>query len=149
IAYKYTVEPGATYEGSHNRLLDMPSGSGSNVVAIPAYYNDTQPDGTPTTTVTFQVNLAQQINTGSFNTNSSLVYVRGSFNGWGTDVAMTNDPSIRTTNQFGLVSSNVYVAKYDIAGSSPGRTIDYKFYIDTGANWESFPTAGLGKDPND
>ena len=44
------------------------------------------------------------------------------------------------------MSSNVYVYTYDIDGS-PGQTIDYKYYIDTGANWES-PTPGTG-DPND
>jgi hypothetical protein len=59
---------------------------------------------------------------------------------------MTNDPSILTTNQFGLVNSNVFVAAVDITGS-PGQTVDYKYYIDTGANWES-PVAGIG-DPAD
>jgi hypothetical protein len=117
------------------------------VTAPLAYYSDIPPEGTPPTTVTFQVNLAQQINVGSFNPASSLVYARGTWNNFSADVAMTNDPSILTTNQFGLVSSNVYVSTYDITGS-PGKTLDFKFFIDTGANWESLNN-GLGIDSSD
>lgn|ERR1017187_7611522 len=151
MQFKYTIEPGAHYEsvvlgGSHNRLVTLPSNSGASLVVPVVYYNDTAPDNTPAVPVTFRVNLAQQINVGAFIPDTSLVYVRGSFNGYGLDTAMTNDPSIRTTNQFGLVNSNVYVMSYDITGS-PGQTTDYKYYIDTGVNWES-PGPGVG-DPND
>ena len=147
IAYKYTIEPTGTYEGvrsggGHNRLLTLTGGS----QAAPAvYYGDVPPVSDITSTVVFQVNLAQQINTGAFDPNTSTVAARGYFNGWAT-TPMTNDPSIRTTNQFGLVNSNVYVAYVDVTGS-PGMTTDYKYFIDTGANWES-PAAGTG-DPND
>jgi len=149
MQYKYTIEPGASYEavalgGSHNRLVTLPAGGGTLSTPV-AYYGDTPP-APATVDVTFQVNMAQQINVGAFNPNTSLVYTRGSFNGWAADVAMTNDPSIKTTNQFGLVSSNVYLATYSVTGS-PGQTTDFKFYFDPGANWES-PGPGVG-DPND
>jgi hypothetical protein len=151
VSYKYTIEPGATYEsvrlgGSHNRLITLPTTSGASFAAPLVYFGDVPPVGDVTSTITFEVNMAQQINVGAFDPNSSTVYSRGSFNGWGTANAMTNDPSILTTNQFGLVSSNVYVAAIDVTGS-PGQTVDYKYYIDTGANWES-PAAGIG-DPAD
>jgi hypothetical protein len=151
VSYKYTIEPAGTYEGvrsagGHNRLITLPTTSGASFTAPLVYFGDVPPAGDVTSTITFEVNMAQQINVGAFDPNTSTVYSRGFFNGWGTANAMTNDPSILTTNQFGLVSSNVYVAAVDVTGS-PGQTVDYKYFIDTGANWES-PVAGVG-DPAD
>lgn len=150
MQYKYTVEPGAHYEavalgGSHNRLITLPTASGASLVLPKVYYGDAPPEQV-TTSVSFRVDLAQQINTGAFKTDSSLVYARGSFNSWTADNAMTNAPGILVTNQYGLVTSNVYVQTYDVTGS-PGQTVDYKYYIDTGSVWES-PTPGTG-DPVD
>jgi hypothetical protein len=147
LSYKYTIEPGTTYEtissgGAHNRLATVPSTSGATLVLPEVFFND---DGSNAVAVTFQVNMAQQINNGTF-TSGSSVFTRGVFNGYAADFAMTNDPSIRTTNQFGLVSTDVYVYTYGIT-NSPGATLDFKFYIDTGANWES--PAPLSGDPAD
>jgi hypothetical protein len=152
VAYKYVIDPGAHYEGvrsggGHNRLITLPTTSGASFPAPLVYYGDVTPGGVDiTNTVTFQVNLAQQINVGNFIVDTSTNYVRGFFNGWGQSLFSTNDPSIHTTNQFGLVSSNVYVASVDVTGS-PGQTVDYKNFIDTGSNWES-PGPGVG-DPSD
>jgi hypothetical protein len=147
IAFKYVIEPGTQYESSHNRLLALPTTSGGSATAALPYYNDTPP--TPiTVSVTFQVNMAQAINTGAFDPLNSIAHARGGFNGWAATDVLTNDPSIHTTNQFGLVSSNVYVKTIDITGS-PGQTIDYKFHIDNGVpldNWENLTSGG---DPND
>lgn len=151
MSYKYTIETAATYEtvflaGSHNRLLNLPSTSGASISTPQVFFSDYTP--TPITIlVTFQVDLAQQINTRAFDPLTSTVQARGIFNGWGgTAIAQTNDPSILRTNQNGLVTSNVYVGTYEIVGS-PGQTVDYKYYIDTGANWDS-PTPSSG-DPVD
>ena len=151
MSYKYTIEPAATYEtvylaGGHNRLLTLPSTSGASITAPQVKFSDIAL--TPTTIlVTFQVDLAQQINAGHFDPLSSTVQARGLFNGWGSSaIAQTNDPSILRTNQNGLITSNVYVGTYEIVGT-PGQTMDYKYYIDTGANWES-PTPNSG-DPAD
>jgi hypothetical protein len=69
IAYKYTIEPTTTYENTatHNRLLDLPTTSGSTVTAPKVYFSDVPPGDTLPTTVTFQVNMAQQIYIGTFN----------------------------------------------------------------------------------
>ena len=141
MSYKYTVEPGAAYEtvflaGSHNRLITLPSTDGASITTPQVFFSDIT--STPITNlVTFQVDLAQQINTGAFDPLSSTAQARGMFNGWGGSAfAQTNDPSILRTNQFGLVTSNVYVGTYEIVGS-PGQTMDYKYYIDTGGNWDS------------
>jgi hypothetical protein len=145
IDFKYVIQPGNAYEGSHNRVLALPSASGGSVTVPPAYYNDTPP-APFTCDVTFQVDLAQQINVGTFIPGTSVVDTRGGFNGWaGVDV-MTNNPTILRTNQNGLVTSNVYVWTYTISGS-PGQTFDYKHHIDPGDHWES-PAPGTG-DPND
>jgi hypothetical protein len=149
MQYKYVIDPG-TYEGivegsGHNRLITLPATSGASLILPKVYFNDTPPSPV-TVAVTFQLDLAQQINVGNFAPGTSLPYARGFYNGWAADVAMTNDPTILRTNQYGLVTSNIYVATYSISGS-PGQTTDYKYYIDTGANWES-PAANTG-DPND
>jgi hypothetical protein len=153
MSYKYSIEPGTTYEvvylaGTHNRLLDLPSTSGASITTPQVFFSDIAP--TPITIlVTFQVDLAQQINTGAFDPLTSTAQARGLFNGWGgTAIAQTNDPSILRTNQNGLVTSNVYVGTYEIVGS-PGQTVDYKYYIDTGANWDSpAPSSGDPVDNN-
>jgi hypothetical protein len=144
IAFRYVIQPGGQYEYSHNRLALLPSASGSNLIIPRTYYNDAPP-APLACSVTFQVDLAQQISIGAFIPDSSTCEVRGAFNGWG-DTVLAHDPTIVTTNVFGLVTSNVYVCSYQITGS-PGQTIDYKYYIDTGHNWES-PAPGTG-DPND
>jgi hypothetical protein len=151
MSYKYTIEPSGTYEivflgGSHNRLLLLPPNPGDHITAPQVVYGDAL-QTLVTNQVTFQVDLAQQINTGAFIPGTSTNQARGIFNGWGgTAIAQTNDPTILRTNQNGLVTSNVYVGTYEIVGS-PGETIDYKYFIDTGANWES-PAPGTG-DPAD
>ena len=152
MQYKYTIESSGTttYEtvflgGSHNRLVMLPPTNGGSLVLTKAYFNDTPP-APIITPVTFQVDMAQQINNGVFNTNLATVNVRSIFNGWADDFPMTNDPTILTTNKNGLVSSNVYVYTYDIT-NSPGVTLDFKFHISTGDIWES-PAANTG-DPND
>ena len=150
MSYKYTIEPTTTYEnvaegGGHNRLITLPSANGASIVLPQVYFADSPPSPS-TVGVTFQVDLAQQINTGAFNPNSSSVYTRGFFNSWSQGGPMTNDPSILRTNQNGLVTSNVYVFTFSITGS-PGETTDFKYFIDTGSNWES-PATGTG-DPAD
>jgi hypothetical protein len=128
-----------------NRLINLPSTSGASIVLPKVYYADNTL--TPVTVdVTFQVDLAMQISLGTFDPNTSSVYPKGTWNGWGVPDVMTNDPTILRTNQYGLVTSNVYVYTYSIT-RSPGETLDFKFYIDTGSNYEN-PAPGTG-DPSD
>ena len=82
IAFKYILMPGVTYESSHNRNQTIPSTSGASLVVPPAYFNDAPP-APFTCSVTFQVDMAQQINIGTFIPNTSQVQARGLFNGWG------------------------------------------------------------------
>ncbi|HWX20374.1 MAG TPA: hypothetical protein VN578_10790 [Candidatus Binatia bacterium] len=144
IAFKYVIMTNVTFETSHNRNQTLPSNSGGSLVIPPAYFDD-NPPSPAAVDVTFQVDLAQQINVGAFIPGTSVPSGRGGFNGWSTST-LTNDPTILRTNQNGLVTSNVYVGTFTVSGS-PGQTLDYKYYIDTGANWEA-PAPNTG-DPND
>jgi hypothetical protein len=129
----------------HNRLVTLPTTSGASLVLPVVYYGDNTPSPI-TVDVTFQVDMAQQTNVGAFDVSSSLIYPKGTWNGWGTPDAMTNDPTILRTNQYGLVTSNVYVFTYSVTGS-PGQTMDFKYFIDLNSNYES-PAPGTG-DPSD
>src|SRR5215471_18935633 len=78
--------------------------------------------------VTFQVDMTQQAILGTFIPGTSTVYGRGSFEGWGLDFPLTNNPAGANTN--------LYSGIYSIADTN-GTVEQYKFYIDTGSNWES------------
>lgn len=145
MEYKYVIDPD-TWEAipkGHNRLASLPAASGASLVLPRVYFSDSRMISVD---VTFQVDMAMQIGTGAFDPDSSIVYPRGTWNFWGADFAMTNDPTILRTNQFGLVTSNVYVYTYNIM-RSPGETLDYKFVIDPGARFET-PAPDTG-DPSD
>jgi len=146
IEYKY-VGSTAGWENipkGHNRLATLPATSGASLVLPKVYYAD---NGSPISVdFTFQVDLAQEINVGAFDPATSIVYPKGTINGWGTWDAMTNNPAILRTNQNGLVTSNVYVNTYTVTGS-PGETMDFKFYIDTGNTYESLSSGAV--DPSD
>ena len=119
----------------NNRAARLPSTSGASLVLPTPYYGDSGP---PTTNqITFQVNMAQELNKGSFN-NGIELDLKGDINGWaGGASIMTNDPSIKTTNSFGLVTSNVYVGTFTLT-HSPNSGEDYKFYYNNGADqWDS------------
>ena len=142
LQYKYWVSsagaPNGGWENTasgQNRCALLPSTSGASLVLPTATYGDA---GTPVTNnIMFQVDMAQQINLGAFN-NSIELDVKGNFNGWaGGANVMTNNPAILRTNQFGLVSSNVYQTTVAVVGA-PAEALAFKFYYNNGADqWES------------
>jgi hypothetical protein len=134
LIYKYVV--GGTYEtttDSDNRCAQLPAGSGS-LLLPPAFYDDAGPS--INANVTFQVDMAEQIHLGNFDTNAgATVEVHGNFNGWGSGDTLTNDPTISTTNATGIVTSNVYVGTYEMTGSTNG-TEEYKYVIQPAGTYE-------------
>jgi hypothetical protein len=134
ISYKFTIN--GSYEGTadfNNRAARLPSVSGASLVLPTPFYGDS---GAPVTNnVTFQVDMSQQINLNNFtNGGGQIVEVRGNFNSWtGGANLLTNDPSILRTNQFGLVTSNVYTGVVSV-GASPNAAMDYKFVFDPPTN---------------
>ncbi|HWD91829.1 MAG TPA: hypothetical protein VG938_05715 [Verrucomicrobiae bacterium] len=139
MEYKFVIN-GSNFENpatSQNRAVRLPTTSGASIVLPTAFFADA---GAPVTNnVGFQVDLSQQIALGNFHPGTDPVVVRGMLNGWaGTDLALTNDPSIARTNQFGLVTSNVWVGTFPVSGS-PGGAQAYKYVIAAagGDNWDS------------
>lgn len=129
----------------HNRSARLPATSGASLLLPTAYYNDAGPQ--TTSLVTFQVDMAQQINIGLFDTNNDTVSVRGRFNSWAQST-LTNDPTILRLNQFGQVTSNVYVGTFEET-ASPGAAADHKFYYShNGDHWESVTATNQGADGN-
>lgn len=139
--YKFTLEStgNSTYEttaDNNNRVFVIPTANGGSLTNPVSYFSDLPPTGPETNAVTFLVDMAQQINIGAFNPNTDTVYARGTFNNFSQSLPMTNNPSIRTTNSLGAVTTDVWEAVTNIE-CTVGSQVEYKFYIDDGANWEN------------
>jgi hypothetical protein len=97
------------------------------------YFNDMAPSsGVPTQSVTFQVDMSDQIAKGNFNpTNGDTVEARGMFqtpNQWAGGFTLTNNPNAANTN--------LYAGTY-ADGNYPGTQEAYKFVIVSGGDhWE-------------
>jgi hypothetical protein len=130
-----------------NRIFQLPSTNGASLVLPTIFFSDAAAaiSEDVTNLITFEVDLAQQIHIGNFNTNVSTVEVRGVWENWtGGQCPLTNDPTILRINSYGQMSSNVYVGTFPISGS-PGQQEDYKFFINSGPGYESL--SGPDTDP--
>jgi hypothetical protein len=139
LEFKYVID-GSNYETpatAQNRAELLPATSGASLVLPTVFFGDA---GTPVTNnVGFQVDVSQQIALGNFHPATDQVVVRGMLNGWaGNALALTNNPNIARTNQFGLVTSNVWVGTFQVPGS-PGSAQAFKYVLATtgGDNWDS------------
>jgi hypothetical protein len=135
VAYIFNIN-GSTYEtvaDFNNRAARLPLTSGASLVLPTPFFGDAGPK--VTNDFTFQVDMSQQIHLGNFTNNGAqIVEVRGNFNGWiGGANLLTNDPTILRTNQFGLVTSNVFVGTVSVSAST-NATMDYKFVYDPPTN---------------
>ena len=138
MEYKYHNSNGDNWEGTvsgNNRAVLLPATSGASLVLPTPYFGDG--GAAVTNSVTFRADMAQQINLGAFVTGTHTVYVRGNLNGFATTSPLTAAPSIPRTNQFGVITSNVYTGTFDVV-ASPASAQGYKFYYNNGADqWES------------
>lgn len=140
----------AAYSSQHdgdNYCAALPTTSGASVVAPVVFFDDDGPS--ITADVTFRVDMAEQVNLGTFDTNaSSTIEVHGVDGNWGSDLTLTNDPTIRTTNAVGIVTSNVYVGTMTITGPTNGAE-EFKYVINSnnaGDAWEGPKTANADPD---
>jgi alpha-amylase len=81
--------------------------------------------------ISFNVDMAYQVNQGNFDPKHNFVDLAGSFNGWGaTQILLSDD-------------DNDYIYSAVVGGFTPGNTIEFKFRID--GVWdgrEEFPGGG-------
>lgn len=94
----------------------------TDVAAPPAYWSDRQLSD-PTNKITFQVDMAVQIATGSFDPNTDSVYLRGTVNNWGnapeSPLLLTNLPAPNT---------NIYAGVVAVTNWPIGACVEYKFW---------------------
>jgi hypothetical protein len=152
VIFKYVTNNGSgtqyeNTEAGDNRCAQLPaSGAGSLVLPVP-FFGDA--GSLINANVTFQVDMAEEINLGNFDTNNgAYVEVRGFFNSWSGGDTLTNDPTIMTTNATGFVSSNVYVGTFAMSGSTNG-TEEYKYVIQPNTVYESPSPLDGDADNND
>ena len=119
-------------DGGGNRCAILPAVSGSSLVLPTPFYADSGAPVTFASTITFQVDMSQQINLGFFTNGADTAYVVGNFNGWNiTGNPLARDPSILVTNQpSGIVTSNVYTGTFTSVAVSPNAHMAYQFGID-------------------
>ncbi len=144
-------ETTATY--NDNRVTLLPAGGGQQSLVLPVQFFGDQglnvsPQQFTVANPWFQVDMSQQIALGTFNPATQTVQVNGSLGsgnnfgfGQGTTPSgniLTNDPTILRTNQFGLVTSNVYVGFLaNLIAGSPGQNGQFKYIIQPTAKYES------------
>ncbi len=141
LQYKFYSSNGSTWESlatGQNRAALLPTNSGASLVLPTPFFNDG--GAAVANNITFQVDVAQQIALGNFDpATTDQVVVRGIFNGWsGNATALTLDTSIHRTNQFGLVTTNVYTGTHPVT-SSPAAMQAFKYVIARtgGDQWDS------------
>ena len=118
-----------------NRAVLLPTNSGASLILPTPFYADS--GAAVTNDVNFEVDVSQQIALGVFTPGTSSVEVRGLFNSWtGGAFTLTNNPNIFITNQFGLVTSNVWVGSTNIIGS-PAGVQAFKYVIQPGTVWDT------------
>ena len=139
--YKYYIDTGGNWESVNNRTWGLPTASGGSLVLPTYYFNDTAPTGlTPVTnSITFEVDMTQQIVLGNFIPGTSQAYSRGSFNGWGT-FPLTNNPAAANTNLY----TGVYLGATGTEGGeidNPGSPEHFKYAIGTADAGYETPSA--------
>jgi len=138
LEYKFVIDGGYWESPATgvNRAVRLPATSGDSLVLPMAYFDD---DGMPAPAlVTFQVDVSQQIALGSFIPGVSWVEVRGRNlpNSWYGGNLLTPNPAILRTNQYGMVTSNVWVGTFSVTGS-PGGADEFKYYLQPAGQWDT------------
>ena len=160
--YKFYLDGnGETTACYDNRTAMLPTTPGATLVLPTHFFNDIGPG--ITINVKFQVDMSEQILLGNFNPLSGdTVVIAGAFDGWsttpGAQFTLTNDPSIRITNNNftpPLVLSNVYTMTAPITQCSAyaglpatNASQDFKYVIMPEGNWESSSSADSNDNGN-
>jgi hypothetical protein len=150
-SFKYVINNGGTltYDqplaingntgGDNNRFVHIDTNQSPQILPL-VNFSDTEVNNIVTNTVVYRVDLSVMRAAGVL-TPSSLVNVRGAFQGWNTAstaTAMTNDPSAANTNIYTYV-------RPDVAGVAKTFSEQFKFGIVPSGNstYEAGPVAGV------
>ncbi len=160
--YKFYLDGnGETTACYDNRTAMLPATPGATLVLPTHFYNDIGPG--ITINVKFQVDMTEQLLLGNFKPLSGdTVVIAGAFDGWstapGAQFTLTNDPSIRVTNNTvtpALVFSNVYTITAPITQCSAytglpatNASQDFKYVIMPEGNWEASSSADSNDNGN-
>lgn len=125
VYYKFFHTPDV-WESDPNRELIV-----TGDVSVTDFFDRDSVVNTTTYTVTFQVDMNVKQQEGLFDATANNVYVRGSFNGWGTDNMMDDSDG-------DLV--------YETSVSGLQGSVDFKFFYDNPDTWESDPNRNLNVD---
>ncbi len=144
IDWQYRIVSGSSIvsysaqDDGNNYCVTLPASGGTLVLPV-QFWDD---DGTPVTnSITFQVDMAEQLNLGNFST-SDNVYCQGYFEGWSDNFQLTNNPALNVTNGQGQITSFPYQGTYTAWSASPGAAAEYKFVYNNGGNVYEAPTTG-------
>jgi hypothetical protein len=103
--------------------------------------------------VKFSVDMTAAVQSSAFVPGTSHVIARGSFNNWSTGAYYDGSGSSQLTNNPSAVglATNIYTGTFTDTNDANGATLQYKYFIDTGGNWEGvanrtwgLPTASGG-----
>ena len=87
--------------------------------------------------VTYSVDMTGPIQSSAFTPGTSFVYARGSFNNWNQGANYDGSGSSVLTNNPSAPNPNIYSGTFADTNDANGNVLNYKYYIDTGGNWES------------
>jgi hypothetical protein len=132
--WKFYSSNGSTWETpatGQNRIALLPVTSGASLVLPTPFFGDA---GAPVVnTVTFQVDVSQQVNLGNFVPGTSSVEVRGLFNGWTGGVTLLTNSSATVPGEPG---NPIWAGTYPVT-NSPGGMEAFKYVIQPGTVWDS------------
>jgi hypothetical protein len=127
--FKFVIQPGTLWDspsavnsdGGGNRFYQTNPTNNNNLVLPVVNFSDQS--FAPLCTVTFSVDMSgpAQYDTGY---DPTTVRVDGTFNGWGADLALTNNPAAANTNIFsgsavvGQASAQQYQFRYNSSGNT-------------------------------
>ncbi len=149
LTYKYVNNhagfPNGGYESladGNNRAVVLPSVSGSSLALPTPFFGDSG-EAYVTNTVTFQVDMTEQIYLGYFTNGTGTIQVSGTFNGWTpASGALTLDPNIVVPEPGGVLTTNVYTGTFGSVAVSTNAAMGYKFVMN--GSYEGSPTQSDG-----
>jgi hypothetical protein len=133
-----TIVAYSSQNDGDNYVQVLPVGGGSLVVPV-EFFDDDGP--LATNNITFQVDMAEQLQLGTFTTNDT-VYCQGSFNGWANTLLLTNNSALNVTNSQGVFTSLPYQGTLTTWATDENAEAEYKFVYNNGANQYEDPTKG-------